>query len=229
MLKEAIILAGGFGTRLKEVVADVPKPMAPINGKPFLEYILEFAIQQKIEKVVLSTGYKHEVIEEYFGNQFKSISIRYAHETEPLGTGGAIQFALQKCHEDQVAVLNGDTFFNIDLSLFLTKHLKEKSEFSIASKKMFHFDRYGIIQTNNNRITAFEEKKVVEEGCINAGTYMVNRKLFLSLNLPQKFSMEKDYMEKYFASKHFYAFEFDGYFIDIGIPEDYNKAQKDFK
>jgi len=228
VVKEAVILAGGFGTRLQTVVADVPKPMAPVNGKPFLQYILDYCIKQGIESVVLSTGYKHEVIFSFFGAQYKNLLIQYAHEQEPLGTGGGIQFALQKCKDENVAVLNGDTFFDVDLQELESKHIKAQSEFSIGTKKMYHFNRYGIIQTKENRITAFEEKRAVDEGIINAGVYIINRNKFLDVHLPTKFSMEKDYMEKYFSSKPFYAFEFDGYFIDIGIPEDYEKVQVDF-
>ena len=226
--KEAIILAGGFGTRLQAVVADVPKPMAPVNGKPFLYYILEYCIQQQIESVIISTGYKHEVIFEYFGYKYKNISIQYAQELEPLGTGGGIQFAMQKCTQENIVVLNGDTFFDVDLQKLEKQHLEHKSEFSIAAKKMYNFNRYGIIQTSNNRIQAFEEKRAVEQGIINAGVYIIHRQTFLSLKLPQKFSMEKDYMEKLFPTHPFFAFEFEGYFIDIGIPEDYEKVQKDF-
>lgn len=229
MVKEAVILAGGFGTRLQSVVADVPKPMAPVKGKPFLQYILDYCIKQGIERIVLSTGYKHEVIFSFFGTQYKTIQIQYAQEQEPLGTGGGIQFALQKCLDENVVVLNGDTFFDVDLQELENQHIKAQSEFSIAAKKMYHFNRYGIIQTKDNRINAFEEKRAVEEGIINAGVYIINRTKFLALQLPQKFSMEKNYMEKFFSSKPFYAFEFSGYFIDIGIPEDYEKVQIDFK
>lgn len=228
MLKEAVILAGGFGTRLQTVVADVPKPMAPVNNKPFLEYILNYAIRQGIQSVVLSTGYKHEVIENYFGSSYKSLSLVYAQETSPLGTGGGIQLALKKCKEKNVVVLNGDSFFEADLQVLEEMHKASKSEFSIAAKKMFNFNRYGILQTKNNRITAFEEKRQVDEGLINAGVYIIDRAKFLQLHLPEKFSMETDYMEKFFATHPFHAFEFEGYFIDIGIPEDYQKAQKDF-
>ncbi len=228
MLKEAVILAGGFGTRLQTVVADVPKPMAPVNGKPFLEYLLNYAIQQGIQRVVLSTGYKHEVIENYFGSSYKSLSIAYAQEVTPLGTGGGIQLALKQCTEKNVVVLNGDSFFEVDLSALEEKHNTAKSEFSIAAKKMFNFNRYGIIQTRGSKITAFEEKRAVAEGIINAGVYIIDREKFLQLNLPEKFSMEKDYMEKFFSTQQFNAFEFEGYFIDVGIPEDYEKAQRDF-
>ena len=130
MVKEAVILAGGFGTRLQSVVADVPKPMAPVNGKPFLQYILDYCIKQGIERVVLSTGYKHEVIFSFFGTQYNTITIQYAHEQEPLGTGGGIQFALQKCIDENVVVLNGDTFFDVDLQALESQHISAQSELS---------------------------------------------------------------------------------------------------
>lgn len=225
---EAVILAGGFGTRLQTVVADVPKPMAPVNGKPFLEYLLNYAIQQGIQRVVISTGYKHESIENYFGASYKSLSIVYAQEATPMGTGGGIQFALKKCKEKNVVILNGDSFFEVNLKALEAKHRASKSEFSIAAKKMFNFNRYGIIQTKESRIVAFEEKRAIAEGIINAGVYIIDREKFLALNLPEKFSMEKDYMEKFFPTRQFNAFEFEGYFIDIGIPEDFEKVQRDF-
>jgi D-glycero-alpha-D-manno-heptose 1-phosphate guanylyltransferase len=228
LIREAVILAGGFGTRLQSVVADVPKPMAPVNGKPFLEYLLNYALQQGIQHVVLSTGYKHEVIENYFGTSYKTLAISYAQEVTPLGTGGGIQLALKKCKEKNVVILNGDSFFEVDLKVMEQKHDAVKSEFSIAAKKMFNFNRYGIIQTQGSKISAFEEKREVAEGIINAGVYIIDREKFLALNLPEKFSMEKDYMEKFFPTHEFNAFEFNGYFIDIGIPEDYEKAQEDF-
>jgi len=225
---EAVILAGGFGTRLQSVVTDLPKPMAPINGKPFLEYLLNYCIRQGIQRVVISTGYKHESIENYFGTSYQSLSIAYAQEISPLGTGGGIQLALKKCKEKNVVILNGDSFFEVDLKTLEQNHLSVKSEFSIAAKKMFNFNRYGILQTKGSKIIAFDEKRQIDEGLINAGVYIIDREFFLSLNLPEKFSMEKDYMEKFFSTHEFNAFEFEGYFIDIGIPEDYEKAQRDF-
>ena len=127
MTKEAIILAGGFGTRLQGVVKDLPKPMAPVNGRPFLTYILDYLIDYQYNKVVLSVGYLHEKIEEFFGTQYKSLEIDYAVETEPLGTGGGILFAMSKCTTDNVLVINGDTMFKVDLDAFERFHEEKAS------------------------------------------------------------------------------------------------------
>ena len=122
---EAIVLAGGLGTRLKSVVSNVPKPMAPIGDKPFLEYILKYLKKNGITRAILSVGYKSEIIEEYFGNNFEGIDLVYSVEKEPLGTGGAIKKAMSKVKSNQVYIINGDTFFDINLkSLILEDNSK---------------------------------------------------------------------------------------------------------
>ena len=230
MLKECIILAGGLGTRLRSVVGDFPKVLAPVNDKPFLHYLLENASRQKIEHIILSTGYRHEHIESFITEKHSKKNISFAIEPEPLGTGGAIANALKQCKTDEVLILNGDTFFDIDYNFFYHHHHHHCAEFSIALRTMQNFNRYGTVAVDNQRrITAFQEKRQMEEGMINAGIYIINRPGFMELNWTQKFSLEKDYMEKYFGKIPMYGFSYDGYFIDIGIPEDYEKAQRDFK
>lgn len=226
MLDTAIILAGGFGTRLQSVVKDMPKPMAPVNGKPFLYWLLQYCSKQGIRKVVLSVGFKGEVIEKYFGSQFQNISIRYCKEEEPLGTGGAIKVALDYTKAHKVFVLNGDTFFGIDLEKFFDLHLKSCSSLSIALKEMENFNRYGVVKIDSsNVITGFDEKRFVERGNINGGIYIIHRGLFSDRVFPKKFSFEKDILEKSFYGKHIHGFVFHDYFIDIGIPDDYKRAQ----
>lgn len=230
MIKEAIVLAGGLGTRLREVVKDVPKPMADINGKPFLEYVLRFLDKQGLEKVVLSVGYRYEFIIEYFGDRFANIKLDYLIEDEPLGTGGAIKKAIRLIDEDEVFIFNGDTFFKIDLFKFYEFHLRKKSRLSIALKMMNKTDRYGIVKIDkNNRITAFLEKNEKQDGLINGGIYLMNKEFFLSFNLPDKFSFERDFLERYYKDYELYGFPSESYFIDIGVPEDYDKAKYDLK
>ena len=228
--KQAIILAGGFGTRLQSVVKDLPKPMAPVNGRPFLTYVLDYLIAYGYTKVVLSVGYLHEKVEEYFGSQYKSIEVSYAVESEPLGTGGGIAFALQQCSADNVLILNGDTLFKADLNRLQLFHEQHQSALSIILRHVPDTSRYGSVQTDENqRIVSFTEKNNSRgEGLINGGIYLVKRELMQELSLPQKFSFEKDLMEKYVHDLSFYAMRSDGYFIDIGIPEDYARAQKEF-
>ena len=225
--KEAIVLAGGFGTRLQGVVKDVPKPMAPVNGRPFLTYILDYLIEYQYNKVILSVGYLHEKIEAYFGNQYKSLEIDYAVETEPLGTGGGILFAMSKCVTDNVLVINGDTMFKVDLAEFEQFHAEKNALLSIVLREVEDVSRYGSVTIgNDNLIVLFAEKQVTfGRGYINGGVYLINRELFRKYPQPQKFSFEKDLMTRFYRQELFYAMPSDGYFIDIGIPEDYARAQ----
>jgi len=226
MTTTAIILAGGFGTRLQPVVKDLPKPMADIAGKPFLQYLLNEISRQEISKVILSVGYKWEVIKKYFGDSYAGMQLHYSVEEEPLGTGGAILKAVESSDKKEFCIFNGDTFFKIDLAKFYSLHQHSASLLSIALKSIKNFDRYGVVHIDaSNRIRSFEEKKFYPEGNINAGIYLLKRNLFDKLSFPEKFSFEKDLMEKYCSEIKFSGFPFDDYFIDIGIPEDYSRAQ----
>ncbi|MEP7265551.1 MAG: nucleotidyltransferase family protein, partial [Bacteroidota bacterium] len=219
-----------LGTRLRSVVADQPKVLAPVNDQPFLKYIIDKLFAQDFNHVVLSTGYLHEKIDEFIRAQYPGINISIVVEDEPLGTGGGIAHALKKCMNEEVLILNGDTFFNIDYAQFYHHHHHHQSSFSIALKHMKNFERYGtVVCDQHHRIIAFTEKKLMEEGCINAGAYIINRLEFLNYKWPEKFSMEKDFMEKFTKDISMYGFPYDEYFIDIGIPEDFARAQNDFK
>ncbi|WP_456426824.1 nucleotidyltransferase family protein [Desulfurobacterium sp.] len=230
MVKEAIVLAGGLGTRLRKVIKDVPKPMADVNGKPFLKYLLTFLAKQKIEKVILSVGYKYEIIKNYFGKSFLGMELVYSVESEPLGTGGGIRKSLSFIDSKEVFVMNGDTFFDVDLKKLFLFHKEKSSVLSVALKPMKQFDRYGSVKLDRNkRIIGFEEKKYYESGLINGGIYLLNKDFFLSFDLGAKFSFEKDFLEKYYNFYAFYGLEFEEYFIDIGIPEDYEKFKDDMK
>ncbi len=215
--KEAIILCGGLGTRLRSVISDVPKPMAPIKNKPFLAFVLEYLKKQNISRVVLAVSYKYEIIQEYFGKSYLGMQILYSVEKEPLGTGGAILEALNLINSDSCYVLNGDTFFDVNLD-----RLKlDNSDICVALKPMKNFDRYGSVDIDNNSyISAFNEKKFTSNGLINGGVYLIKKNIFNSFNLPNKFSFEEFFQENFliFNAK---ATVFDDYFIDIGIPQDY--------
>ncbi len=229
MKREAIILAGGFGTRLQGVVKDLPKPMAPVNGRPFLTYILDYLIDYEYQRVVLSVGYLHEKIVDYFGKKYKTLEIDYAVEEEPLGTGGGILFAMSKCTVDNVLVINGDTMFKVDLTVFERFHQEKNGLLSIVLREVEDVARYGSVSVGDNgKIKLFSEKQAsVGNGFINGGVYFINRKIFGKYPQPKKFSFEKDLMTKYYTQECFYAMPSDGYFIDIGIPEDYARAQQE--
>jgi len=226
---EAIILAGGFGTRLQSVVKNVPKPMADINGQPFLVYLLEYLILNKITKVVLSVGYKKEIIEDFFGDTYKNIQIVYSKEETPLGTGGAIRKALTFCNQENVFVINGDTFLDISLDNLRKFHYNINSNITLALVPMENFCRYGSVDLENERVISFNEKKECCKGLINGGIYIINSDIFDNLKLAQNFSFE-DYLSANTDKLKIGGFiEKSGYFIDIGIPEDYKKALNDFK
>lgn len=232
MLTEAIILAGGFGTRLQAVVSDVPKPMAPVNEKPFLNFIFKYLKHYGITHVVLSTGYLADKISDYYKTEYLGMKISYTKEESPLGTGGGIRLAMEKCHTKNVLVLNGDSFFDVNLNQYYNQHCSFKSDCSLALRKVENAARYGTIKLGDmGVIKAFREKDGEEkQGLINGGVYILNRELFLSkTKLNEAFSIEKDFFETRINELNIFGFEYQGYFIDIGIPEDYAKVQTDFK
>ncbi len=232
MLNTAIILAGGMGTRLKTIISDLPKPMAPIMNVPFLTYQLNYLKHFGIKKVIFSVGYLSEKIIAHYNQSFENISIEYSIEKNPLGTGGGIRMAMSNLKEDLVLILNGDSFFDLDLEQFYNLHLEQKSDFSLALRYVNNSERYGNIEFNSsNQITSFIEKNQLNQsGYINAGVYILSKKLYLQNTKPDiNFSIEKEFFEKQLNQLIIKGFEFKDYFIDIGIPEDYLKAQDDFK
>lgn len=219
---EAIILAGGLGTRLRSVVSEVPKCMAPVDGKPFLQYLLEYLSRYDIKHVVLSVGYLKEVVIDFVSSREWPFDISYAVEQEPLGTGGGIRLALRKCRGNRVFILNGDTFFNVDLN-----RLPFVAPVTLALKPMRDFDRYGAVDWDGDLVTGFREKEMRAEGLINGGVYAVDRSLLDLTLYPKKFSFEKDVLEPMAGLFQVAGRVQDGYFIDIGIPEDYERAQRE--
>jgi D-glycero-alpha-D-manno-heptose 1-phosphate guanylyltransferase len=228
--RTAIILAGGFGTRLRDAIPDLPKCMAPVNGRPFLFYVVNYLRSQGIEKFIFSLGYKHEIVEEYLQTDFASLDFQCLIEKEPLGTGGAILASCYRTSEQTVLVVNGDTLFKIDLEKAFADHLKHDSHCTLLLRPMETFDRYGVVQLNeDDSIRSFEEKRFYKSGLINGGAYILNTEQFLTEELPAKFSFEKDYLEKYFETRRIYGSVQDEYFIDIGIPDDYFRVQQELK
>jgi D-glycero-alpha-D-manno-heptose 1-phosphate guanylyltransferase len=219
---EAIVLAGGFGTRLQSVINDIAKPMAPINNKPFLAYLMEYLKSFGTKRVVLSVGYKRESIQAYFKDSYLGVDIDYSIEETPLGTGGAIKKALQMVDSTKILVMNGDTFFDLEITRFFESMNHEK--IALALKPMINFDRYGSIVLQEGKVIAFEEKKAQKEGLINAGVYLIDRTIFQN-TFEEVFSFESFLQQQ----QNIGGYISDGYFIDIGIPEDYLKAQHDFK
>lgn len=229
MVEEAIILAGGKGTRLKAVVSDIPKPLAPVNNTPFLTYLLKYLKKQGLKHIILSVGYKWEMIKEIYGEGFEGMNITYAVEETPLGTGGAIALSFQQAKTKDILILNGDSFIDFNLKGLYEFHKVNNSSLSIVLKEMKDFERYGSVVVGKDRIFSFCEKKFTPKGFINTGVYLANRDIFKVTNLEGRFSFEQDYLEKEVSKGNFCGYKTEGYFIDIGIPEDYKKANIDFK
>lgn len=226
-MSEAIILAGGFGTRLRDVVSDVPKPMAPIAGRPFLAYLLHALAAQGYTHAVLATGYMHEKIEACFGQGFEGIKLSHSVERTPLGTGGAMLAALRHCTTDSVTVLNGDTLFATDLARLRRFATRHDAALALVLRRVDDAGRYGAVEVDGTgRVTAFREKAPGSgAGLINGGIYQVRRSLFDGFKEGEPFSFEKDLMQRRHADLPVYAYADDAFFIDIGVPDDYARAQ----
>jgi D-glycero-alpha-D-manno-heptose 1-phosphate guanylyltransferase len=229
MIREAIILAGGLGTRLRSVVADLPKCMAPVSGLPFIHFIVAHLKQQGVERFIFSLGYKHEVISSYIDEGFAGIDKHYVIEEQLLGTGGAIKKAAVTVNGESTIIVNGDTLFNINMGKLADFHERHPALCTLALKRMEKFSRYGSVElAGSGEITAFHEKKFCETGNINGGVYALNTRRFLREELPDLFSFEK-WLEDHAAIRPLYADVYENYFIDIGIPDDYQRFNDDYE
>ncbi|MCC8087703.1 MAG: nucleotidyltransferase family protein [Rikenellaceae bacterium] len=227
---ESIILAGGLGTRLRTEVSDMPKVMASVAGRPFLFYIFKQLEKNNITHAILSLGYMHEIVEEWVQSGEWNFEVSFCVEDFPLGTGGAIRESLAKSQTDNVLVINGDTLFDIPLEEFYISHIHNDADISVALKPMQNFSRYGTVVTDTDgRITEFKEKEYYDNGFINGGIYCIRKSDKIFGGLSGKFSFETEIMEKSTDRLSIFGTNYDNYFIDIGVPEDYNKANKDFK
>jgi D-glycero-alpha-D-manno-heptose 1-phosphate guanylyltransferase len=221
---EAIVLAGGFGTRLRKVLPDLPKPMAPIAGRPFLEILLSMLSQKGFTRVVLSLGFMSEKIISHFGNRYQGIELVYEVEQQPLGTGGAIRAALTRCKADHVFVFNGDTYLNLEVDALEYLWQSEHHPL-IVVREVPDTDRFGKVEMCDGRINAFLEKGTHGPGLINAGCYVLPKTALDDFPLGKNFSIETEYFLKYLQRMRFNGFVTHGRFIDIGVPDDYALAQ----
>lgn len=229
MIAEAIILAGGLGTRLRSVVADVPKCMAPVNGVPFIDFVITYLKGEGITRFIFSLGYKSEIVIKHLDAAWEGINKVFIIEDEPLGTGGAIKKSCAAVNGENVVIVNGDTIFNISLADLEEEHLFKNAECTIALAELFNFDRYGTVSINEmGTVTEFHEKQFCETGFINGGIYILNKTRFLQRQLPEKFSFEKNYLESFTSSCVLNGQLYDSYFIDIGVPEDYEIFQNKY-
>lgn len=221
---EAIILAGGFGTRLRQVVSDLPKPMASVAGHPFLEILLASLAAKGFQRIILSVGYMADKIIDHFGNHFLGMSLIYEIESSPLGTGGAIRRAMTRCTSDHVFVFNGDTYLDLEVTDVET-YWKIQNNPIIVAIQVQNTTRYGRLKVTDGYISGFMEKGISGVGFINAGCYIFPTNILDEFPINQPFSLETDFLIKEVNKQHFNAFITHGKFIDIGTPEDYYFAQ----
>lgn len=223
----AIILAGGLGTRLRSAVPDLPKPMAHIQGKPFLVYLMDYWIRQGVSQFILSVGYQRKVIMDYFGENYRDIPITYVIEEEPLGTGGGLLLASMNLNEPFL-VLNGDTFFEVDLTLLLQFHAEQKSDWTFSLFHTNEVGRYmGMDLAADGRIINFKSGTSQPSRLANGGVYLLNPLVLRKASFVSgsKLSLEDDMLPSLVeAGSVFYGLESTGRFIDIGIPDDYFRA-----
>ncbi|WP_370855483.1 nucleotidyltransferase family protein [Parasutterella sp.] len=223
----ALILAGGKGTRLKKVVSDVPKPLAPVCGKPFLDILLKQLKEEDVTSVILSTGHMAEVIESRYAKGFEGLSVSFSREKTPLLTGGAIKKAIDKLDSELIVVLNGDSFVQLKLKEITKFHQKKGADITVLSVFMQDASRYGLLKlSSDSRLVRFCEKQKNSQGYINAGVYVFKSDLLRDYR-EQVFSFE-EWLKDNLNTLKVYAFVCDEDFIDIGIPEDYERAQNFF-
>lgn len=225
---EVIILAGGLGTRLRAVVPDLPKPMAPIRGRPFLEHQMDFCIAQGATRFILSVGYKRDLIEQHFANKYRARDIAYAREETPLGTGGGLLLALEQAASDNVIVVNGDTFFDVPFEQLNECHAAHHASATLALRQISHNDRYGeVVLNTQHEITQFTSEPSGRVGLINGGVYMLDRAATLDLGWHpgQVVGLEQEMFPALLQRKRKMAgLVSSGVFIDIGVPQDYERA-----
>ncbi len=225
---QAVILAGGLGMRLRGEVPDLPKSMAPILGKPFLEILLSFLEKKGFKRIILSLGYKADNVISYFQNSNRSIELVYVKESQPLGTGGAIRAAIEYCSEDHVFVFNGDTFLDLEISE-VEALWQRYADPIIVGRHVIDTMRYGSLNINHGRVTGFKPSGIAAPGLISAGCYVLPTRCLASYKEGTHFSLELDFLEKFVHETKVRAFVTNGYFIDIGIPSDYRRAQDELR
>jgi D-glycero-alpha-D-manno-heptose 1-phosphate guanylyltransferase len=223
---EAIILAGGLGTRLRSRVADVPKAMAPVAGRPFLEYLLDQLIDAGFARVILSVGYMRQIILEAFSRNYRGLEVDYAIEASPLGTGGAIRLAIGRVQESLVLVLNGDTYLNAEFAAMAAYHTTEGRPMTMAVTHVEDTARYGGVLLEDRRVRGFVEKGRRGPGWINAGAYVLSRDFPWPPDLAEQFSFETDVIVPFVDRIQPAAFPHAGLFLDIGVPADLDRAQE---
>lgn len=224
---EAIVLAGGRGTRLRSVVSDLPKPLAPVAGRPFLAWLLDGLADGGIRRVVLATGYLAGQVEAAIGARWRGMEVDYSVEEQALGTGGAIRLAASRLRGDSAHVLNGDTFLRYSPAALEAAALAAGTPIAVALARVGDVGRYGAVRVDGGRVASFEEKGGAGAGLVNAGSYFLAAPALAALDAvgQEAFSFETEVLAPRAAAGGVAAFMDTAGFIDIGVPDDYLRAQ----
>jgi D-glycero-alpha-D-manno-heptose 1-phosphate guanylyltransferase len=225
---EAIILAGGFGTRLQSRLKGIPKPMAKVAGRPFLEILVDRLVDASLERVILSVGHLANVIQDHFGIAWRDVPVEYVVEDEPLGTGGAIRKAMEQVRGREAFVLNGDTWLDVGFSAMNEAHRRSGASITLALSQVQDMARYGGVELRDGKVMSFIEKGRTGPGWINGGVYVLSKDFAWPGNLPERFSFESDVLLPLLPLIPHAVFRSSGKFIDIGVPEDLDRAQGEF-
>lgn len=225
----AVVLAGGFGTRLSSVVGTKPKMLAPVSGKPFLSYILDQIHSFNLKKIVLCTGYLHNQLIDYYGHEYRSIPITYCHETVALGTGGAVRNTLPWLSEGPFLIMNGDSYCDFDFIEFEVFHSVTNAEVSMLLVEERQNHRGGLVTMgDDDKVISFKEKEAsVMTSLVNAGIYIMNKTVIRSIPVKTPCSLENDFFPT-IINKSLYGMVTGNPMIDIGTPESYSSAQTFF-
>ncbi len=225
---EAIILAGGFGTRLQSRLHGIPKPMVKVAGRPFLEILIDRLVDSGFDRVILSVGHLANVIQDHFGGAWRGVPVDYVVENEPLGTGGAIRKSMERISATSAFVFNGDTWLDVDAGVMNDLHQRSQASITFALSHVTNTARFGGVELSDGKVVSFIEKGRTGAGWINGGVYILSRDFPWPDNLPAKFSFETDVLLPLLPSISHAVYLSEGKFIDIGVPEDLDRAQGEF-
>ncbi len=221
------VLVGGLGTRLRSLALGVPKPLAPVAGRPFVTFVLDQLRRASFDEIVLLTGYRGSDLSDLFGLSYNGLSLKYSQEPEPLGTGGALRHALPLIHSDDVLLLNGDSFCDADVYELYKLHHTSDADLTLTLAWQPDVSRYGRVETTNSgRVASFLEKQSSgESGWINAGVYLIKKQLIEEITPGQFVSLENDLLPGWIKNRFVFAYRSNGAFLDIGTPESYADAE----
>jgi D-glycero-alpha-D-manno-heptose 1-phosphate guanylyltransferase len=224
------ILAGGMGTRLRACVADRPKVLAPVRGRPYLTYLLDQLAAAGLREVVLLTGYLGDMVRTVLGETYAGILLAYSREPSPLGTAGAVRLALPCVASSAVMLLNGDSFCDVDLPKLWDFHCRQQAEVTMTLSSVADTARYGRVRIARDTVECFEEKQATSgAGWINAGVYLLNRDRIVEIPSGRPVSLERDMLPVWAGRGCVRGFRCTGRFLDIGTPESYAEAETFFR